>query len=292
MPLSPLGFPISRMDARAGFLVIEHAVIHVSGAALEVKYADGSRVHLPVARLSTLFVGPGCSVTTDAVDLLASMGTGIVWARGGAARFIGHGKPACTTGRTAMAHAQKWANPIEHLIVVREMYAKRFGAEFISDGDTLKVLRGKEGARVKKVYAALSSDYAVPWSKRTPHLPHAECDVINKALNTAHHIMDGVCHSIIEGMGYVPQLGFIHTDSVVAFTLDISDLYKSRYADPVAFRVCANRDNHQRLEGAVRDNLRAALTADKVYAEIATDLTRLIGGPDEDFTAETTYWEP
>lgn len=283
---------MSRMDSRAGFLVVEHAVVHVAGSALEIKYADGSRVHLPVARLATLFVGPGCSVTTDAVDLLASMGTGIVWSRGGAARFIGHGKPACSTGRTAMAHAQKWANPIEHMIVVREMFTKRFGEEFTDDGDTLNVLRGKEGARVKKVYSSLSSDYAVPWTRRTPHLPHDKCDTINRALNTAHHIMDGVCHSIIEGMGYVPQLGFIHTDSVISFTLDISDLYKSRYSDPVAFRVCANRDNHPRLEGVVRATLREVLASDKVYAEIASDLKSLIGGPDEDFTADTTYWEP
>lgn len=293
MPFSVYGFPVSRMDARAGYITLEQSKIHVSNSALEVLKSDGQVATLPVATLSTLFIGPGCSISSEAVDLLASMGTGVVWVRSGSIRFMGHGRPVCTTSRTAMVHAAKWADKVEHLKVVRAMYALRFGEEWKEESSNLNVLRGKEGVRVKNSYTALSKEYKVKWKKRTSSVPHEECDQINKCLNTAHHIMDGVCHSIIEGMGYIPQLGFIHTDSVIAFTLDISDLYKTRIADPVAFRVCAERQGTEvDVEGAVRNELRGVLTRDRVYATIADDLKMLMGGPDEDFSTETNYWNP
>lgn len=294
-------FPVTLMKDRDGFLYLEHAVLHVCDSSLEVKRSDGVRAQLPVATLGTVYIGPGCSVTTDAIDLLTEMGAGMVWCRGDGIRMVGAATPVARSCRTAMEQARRWANPIEHMTVIRRMYEMRFGDGFgesfdlavDDEKDPLRVLRGREGVRVKESYRRLAQEYGVPWRKRTSKLPHEDCDRINRALNTAHHILDGVAHTIIVGTGRIPQLGFIHTESSVSLVLDISDLYKTSIADPVAFRVCGDSEMRDEIvEVCVREELRNEISAQRLHERVVDDLRELLGGPDEDFVSPTAYWSP
>ncbi len=126
-------------------------------------------------------------------------------------------------------------NQSSRLKVAREMYAMRFPGEDTSRL-TLQQLRGREGARIRRVYREQSKRTGVPWDGRDYKVESFEAsDPVNQALSAANTTMYGVVHSVIVALGCSPGLGFVHTGHTRSFVYDIADLYKAEMTIPLAF---------------------------------------------------------
>jgi CRISPR-associated protein Cas1 len=133
------------------------------------------------------------------------------------------------------------------------MYAWRFG-EVLPHSD-LDVLRGIEGARLKRLYQTLADKYGVAWNGRTyDRMAPEEADHVNQAINHVATAMYAAASIAVNAVGAVPQLGFIHEASGDAFCLDIADLFRVDETIPIAFQVIRqwNKDGRDPLERASR----------------------------------------
>lgn len=130
------------------------------------------------------------------------------------------------------------------------MYGMRFPGEDVSAA-TMQQLRGREGARVKRLYREAAQPFAVPWKGRIyqPGDAFAAGDDVNRLLSAGHACLYGVCHAAIVGLGASPALGFVHSGGATSFVLDIADLYKAEYTIPTAFRLAAAGEVQERAHG-------------------------------------------
>ena len=122
------------------------------------------------------------------------------------------------------------------------MYAWRLGEVFPLKND-IAILRGMEGARMKKTYQLLAQQYGVKWAgRRYDRQQPLSADEPNQAINHAATAVEAAATVAVAVTGAIPQLGFIHEDSSNAFCLDIADLYRDEVTLPVAFQAVRNSE--------------------------------------------------
>lgn len=86
---------LPRIDDRVSFIYVEHAKIHRKDSAITVTDARGI-VHIPVAMIGVLLLGPGTDISHRAVQLLGETGTSICWVGEQGIRQYAHGCCAIT----------------------------------------------------------------------------------------------------------------------------------------------------------------------------------------------------
>jgi CRISPR-associated endoribonuclease Cas2 subtype I-E len=155
-----------------------------------------------------VLLGPGSSVTHDALRLLARHGCALAAIGEGAVRF--YTAPPLMPDSSALARAQvtRWADPKLRMETARAMYAMRFG-EIVRTRD-ITVLRGQEGARIKRAYHAAAERHGVTWSGRRYDRENPEgSDLANQAINHAGSAMTAAASVAVAATGAIPQLGFL-----------------------------------------------------------------------------------
>lgn len=283
---------LSRATDRISFLYLEHCTLGRDGGALTATDENGV-VHVPVAALSVLLLGPGTRLTHQAVSVVSDSGCSLVWVGEEGVRYYAHGRSIARSDRFLVKQAEKVSNTRSRLAVARAMYEMRFPNEDTTTL-TMQQLRGKEGARVRRIYKENSKTYGVEWSRRIydPNDFFA-ADPINQALSSAHTCLYGICHSIIAALGCSPGLGFVHTGHDRSFVYDIADLYKAEISIPVAFRITAelNKTGDAEISDigaitrrAMRDEFRQLRLAER----IADDLKKLL--IDEEQVPSQEFW--
>lgn len=235
------------------FLYVEHCIIEQSGNSI-IKIDENGKTPIPIAIICTLLLGPGVSITHDAVKAIADCGCMAVWCGEHGLVFYAFGKGDTRSGKNLLHQVNVYSNPDKHLNCVRRMYYRRF-PKMPSENLTLEQLRGLEGVRVKTAYSDASRKYGIKWSGRKySETDWNESDPINKALSLANSMLYSVCYSAILSLGYSPGIGFIHTGKSEAFVYDIADLYKADSTIPLAFEAVAQ--TNYPLEMAVRRGAR------------------------------------
>lgn len=226
---------LARVTDRVSFLYLEHCTLGRDGGALTATDESGV-IHVPVAALSVLMLGPGTRLTHQAVAVVADAGCSLVWVGEEGVRYYAHGRSIARSTRLLEAQAKKVSNTRSRLAVAREMYAMRFSDD--TTGLTMQQLRGKEGARVRQIYRKCSESTGVAWKRRT-YDPNnfSGGDPINQALSAAHSALYGLSHAVITALGCSPGLGFVHTGHDRSFVYDVADLYKAECTIPIAFNV-------------------------------------------------------
>ena len=259
------------------FIYLERCAIHRDANAITSTDERGT-VHIPAASLGALLLGPGTTVTQQAMVLLAESGSTVVWVGEEGVRYYAHGRSLANSSRLLEAQAALMTNQSSRLRVAREMYAMRFPGEDTS-GLTMQQLRGREGARVRKAYREHSKQYNVPWTGRTYDIEAFEDgDPVNQALSAANTSLYGVVHSVIVALGCSPGLGFVHTGHVRSFVYDIADLYKVELAVPLAFELAAEMPID--IAGEARRRLRDKFHGGAFLDRCVRDIRRLLL-PDE-----------
>lgn len=279
LPGSPPPAPqdLTRVVDRMGFLYVDRCVVHRDGNAITVKDERGT-VHVPAAALASLLMGPGTTVTHQAMVVLAESGTSVVWVGEKGVRYYAHGRPTGRTSRLLEAQARIVSNRRDRLAVARRMYAMRFPGEDVS-GLTMQQLRGREGARVRNIYREHSRRTGVPWVRRDYKPDNFESsDEINQALSAATASLYGLVHAVVVSLGCSPGLGVIHTGHERSFVYDIADLYKAETAIPVAFDIAA--EGTLDLGSATRRAMRDRMHEEHLLQRMVRDLGDLLGDPD------------
>ncbi len=191
-------------------------------------------LQVPHQAVSMILLGPGSSVTHDALRLLARHGT--LMAAVGQDGVRTYTAPPLLPDRSDVARrqAELWGSPRRRISVARQMYALRLG-EVLPHRD-LDTLRGIEGARVKAIYRLMADKYGIPWEGRhyDRNNPGA-ADMANQGINHAATAVQGAAAIAVQALAAIPQLGFIHEDSGQAFVLDIADLFRDTITLQIAF---------------------------------------------------------
>ena len=183
---------------------------------------------IPFQSLSMILLGPGSTVSHDALRLMARHGTALVAVGEDGVRCYTAPPLMPDTSDAARRQMRAWGDPTgSRITIARKMYALRLGEVLPHQG--LNALRGIEGARMKQTYRNLAHRYGVPWQgRRYDRGNPLAADIPNQAINHASVAVTAV--------GAIPQLGFIHEHSGDAFALDIADLFRDTILLPAALQ--------------------------------------------------------
>lgn len=277
---STLGTPppeiqdLVRVEDRLSFAYFEHCTIGRDDNAITVTDVTGV-IHVPAAALSVLMLGPGARVTHQAMTVIGENGATVIWVGERGVRMYAFGKPLTHSSALLQKQAELVSNTRKRLSVARMMYQMRFPGEDVS-GLTMQQLRGREGARIRRVYRECSERTGVEWDKRT--YDHDDFDAgseINKALSAANTCLYGLAHAAIVALGCSPGLGFVHVGHERSFVYDIADLYKAELSIPVAFETVAAKPED--IGSAVRHNIRDAIYDLSLMKRMTKDIRYLLG---------------
>ncbi|GIJ39279.1 type I-E CRISPR-associated endonuclease Cas1e [Micromonospora andamanensis] len=262
---------LNRAQDRLSFIYLERCVIHRDSNAITTT-DDKGIIHIPAATLGVLLLGPGTSITQQAMMLLADNGATAVWVGEHGVRYYAHGRPLARSSRLLVAQAAAVTHRDRRLQVAREMYRMRFPGEDTT-ALTMQQLRGKEGARVRRSYREHAKRTGVNWNNREYNPDDfTDSDPVNQALSAAHACLYGVVHAVIVAVGASPGLGFVHTGHDRSFVYDIADLYKADITIPVAFDIAASgsTDIGADTRRAVRDRIHDGALLDRCVHDIRT----------------------
>ena len=196
---------------------------------------DSGEYGIPFQTLSLILLGPGSTVSHDALRLMARHGTALVAVGEDGVRCYTAPPLLPDTSDTARRQVRAWSDEERRVTVARKMYAMRLG-EVLPQTD-LNALRGVEGARMKQTYRNLAQRYGLNWrNRRYDRADPTWADIPNQAINHASVAVTSAAVIAVMATGAIPQLGFIHESSGEAFPLDIADLFRDTVLLPAAFQ--------------------------------------------------------
>ena len=202
---------------------------------------------IPFQSLSMILLGPGSTVSHDALRLMARHGTALVAVGEDGVRCYTAPPLSPDTSDVARRQMRAWGDAAgSRITIARKMYALRLG-EVLPHAD-ITVLRGIEGARMKRTYQNLSRQYGIQWrGRRYDRANPTAADVPNQAINHASVAVTSAAVIAVAALGAIPQLGFIHEHSGDAFALDIADLFRDTVLLPAAFKSASEIAQNPRL---------------------------------------------
>ncbi|SEM46700.1 CRISPR-associated protein, Cas1 family [Ligilactobacillus sp. WC1T17] len=269
---------LGRVSDRISFLYLEHAVINRQDSAIKVMDSRGT-VFVPAALINVLMLGPGVDVTHRAMELMGDCGMAVIWVGEHGVRQYAHGRALNHSSLLLERQAKLVSNSKSRIAVARKMYQMRFPDEDVSHL-AMRELRGKEGARVRRVYRDESTRTGVEWNRREYKVDDFNSGTpINKALTAGHQALYGLSYSVVAALGISPGLGFIHTGHDLAFIYDFADLYKAEYSIPIAFDMVAEYGDTD-IATHTRQAMRDAFRRDKLVIRMVADLKELLNADD------------
>lgn len=261
------------LTARDGTLAFLQAEPTIADALEAGDYA------IPLQSVSIILLGPGSTVSHDALRLLAHARTALAAVGEDGVRL--YTAPPMIPDRSGLARLQAriWADEELRIMTARRMYAWRLG-EVLPHAD-LNVLRGIEGARMKETYALHAQRIGIRWQgRRYDRADPMSADLPNQALNHAASAVEAAAAIAVCATATIPQLGFIHEDPGQSFVLDVADLYRDTVTIPMAFkaaRLVAERPA-ENIERMSRRMTGAALTRQGVIPDMIERIKALIEG--------------
>ena len=233
---------ISHSD-RHGLVWLDRGKLEVEDGCLRFVTAGGSldrgNYQIPHQSTSAVLLGPGSSVTHDALRLLARHGCVLCAIGDGGVRHYTAPPLAPDTSALARRQVNLWSKYETRMEVARRMYTHRFG-EIVRTRD-IEVLRGMEGARIKRAYITAASRFDIQWNgRRYDRKNPMATDLPNQALNHAAVTVQAAATIAVSATGTLPQLGFVHEDSGQSFVLDIADLRRHDIVLDIAFVMSAS----------------------------------------------------
>lgn len=258
------------------FIYLERGRLEIDDSSIKWIDCENNVVPLPVATLNALLLGPGTSITHDAVKTATAANCSICWVGEDSLLFYAAGFLLTADTRNMKKQMELAAHPEKSLEVARRMFARRFpGAELA--GKNLKEMMGMEGHRVRSLYQQKAEEYQVGWKGRK-FVPgkFETSDITNQILTASNAALYGILCSGVHSLGYSPHIGFIHSGSPLPFVYDLADLYKEHLCIDLAFmltRDLAGRYNKQKVAAAFRERV---IKMD-LLARLADDINDVLG---------------
>lgn len=258
------------------FLYLERGRLEIDDSSVKWIDSDANVVPLPVATINTLLLGPGTSVTHDAIKTATAANCSVSWVGEDSLLFYAAGFLPTADTRNLKRQITLAADDESSLKVARMMFAKRFPDADLAD-KTLNSMMGMEGNRVRALYQQKAEEYGVGWQGRqfTPGKFEVS-DLTNQVLTATNAALYGILCSAVHAMGYSPHIGFIHSGSPLPFVYDLADLYKEPLCIDLAFKLtremAGRYDKHK-----VSDEFRKRVLAMDLLSQVTTDVNELMG---------------
>jgi CRISP-associated protein Cas1 len=270
---------------RHGLIWLDRGRLEVEDGCLRFVTAGGilapGDYQIPQQSVSIILLGPGSSVTHDALRILAAHGCALAAIGTGGIRFYSAPPLLPDTSVLARRQVMLWADSSTRVSIARAMFGIRFGEEV--KARTLDMLRGMEGARLKRMYELTAQQCGVPWQGRRYDRKNPNAaDIPNQAINHAASAVEAAAAIAVASTATIPQLGFVHEDSGQSFVLDIADLVRHDVMLPIAFSAAkqAMRNPSESLDRLVRTRAAEMFNKEQVVAKLIDHIKALIGPPE------------
>ena len=266
---------LPQIKDRYPFLYLERGRLEIDDSSVKWIDSEGEVIRLPIATITTLLLGPGTSVTHEAIKVLAAANCNVCWVGEDSLLFYAVGISPTANTRNLRHQIQVSCNPEKSLEVARRMYARRFPDEDLK-GKSLKEMMGMEGYRVRALYEKKADEYGVGWRGRsfTPGKMELS-DITNQILTASNAALYGILSSCIYSMGYSPHIGFIHSGIPLPFVYDMADLYKEDLCIDMAFKMTlelAGEYNKYRVSSEFRKRVLDYKLLERIGLDIETML--------------------
>lgn len=274
---------------RAGLLYLARGALTARDGTLAFLQGDATTADslepgdyaIPLQGVSMILLGPGSTVSHDALRLLAHARTALAAVGEDGVRL--YTAPPLIPDRSGLARLQArlWADDGMRVMIARRMYAMRLG-EVLPHRD-LDVLRGIEGARMKEAYRLVAAQVGIEWhGRRYDRADPQAASLPNQALNHASSAVEAAAAIAVAATATIPQLGFIHEDPGQSFVLDIADLYRVEITVPCAFQAAkrAAQRPGENIERITRRLTGEALSRQSVIPDMIERIKRLMEGRD------------
>jgi CRISPR-associated protein Cas1 len=267
---------LPQIKDRYPFLYLERGRLEIDDSSVKWIDCEGEVIRLPIATVSTLLLGPGTSVTHEAVKVLAAANCTVCWVGEDSLLFYAAGISPTANTRNLRKQIQIACDEKKSLGVARRMFARRFPDADLSN-KKLKEIMGMEGYRVRQVYEEKAECYKVGWKGRS-YIPGKMelSDITNQILTSCNAALYGILTSCIYSMGYSPHIGFIHSGSPLPFVYDMADLYKEELCIDLAFKLTlevAGVYNKYRVSEEFRERVMEM----KLLERINPDIEEMLG---------------
>ena len=251
---------------------------------------------VPFQMLSMILLGPGSTVSHDALRLMARHGTALVAVGEDGVRCYTAPPLMPDTSDIARRQMRAWGDPEgSRITIARKMYALRLGEVLPHQG--LDALRGIEGSRMKRTYQTLAQRYGITWrGRRYDRSNPLGADIPNQAINHASVAVTSAAVIAVTSVGAIPQLGFIHEHSGDAFALDIADLFRDTVLLPAALKSARAviDDPTLNIERHTRRTTGEMLRTERVIAKMIDRIKTLFDDivvPQEDPATSLDEWD-
>ena len=268
---------LPQVKNRYPFVYLERGRLEIDDSSVKWIDYENNIVRLPIATLNCLLLGPGTSVTHEAIKVMAAANCMVCWTGEDTMLFYAVGLTPTADTRNFRRQMALAANENKAVEVARRMFARRFPAAELA-GKTLKEMIGMEGYRVRDLYAQKAEQYQVGWKGREFVPGKFEVsDLTNQVLTATNAALYGILAAAVHGLGYSPHIGFIHSGSPLPFVYDLADLYKEHLCIDLAFAQTlkmAGRYNKYKVAEAFRHRV---IEMD-LLACISSDIEEMLGG--------------
>lgn len=268
---------LPKFEDNWSYLYFEKGKIDQFQKSVAFHYLEKS-VPIPIETVGLLLLGPGTTITHEAIKRISDSRCLLAWTGDSGVRFYSAGYNGTYSSKHLLRQVEAYADLNQRDLVLRRMYQYRFD-EDLPIRLTIEQIRGKEGARVRKIYAEQAEKSGVEWKGRSYDQTDWDySDPLNRALSSANACLYGIIHAAILTIGFSPAIGFVHTGKQLSFVYDIADLYKTEITIPLAFDVVKESvfDVERRVRFACRDFFRQA----KLMKRVIPDMKRMIYGSD------------
>jgi CRISPR-associated protein Cas1 len=258
------------------FIYLERGRLEIDDSSVKWIDCEANVVRLPIATLNCLLLGPGISITHEAVKVIAQSNCGVCWVGEDSLLFYASGQTPTADTRNMREQMKLSADSRKSVEVARRMFAKRFPeADLV--GKSLKEMMGMEGYRVRALYEQKGKEYGVGWKGRSFTPGKFELgDITNQVLTASNAALYGILSSAVHSMGYSPHIGFIHSGSPLPFIYDLADLYKEFLCIDLAFSLTlemAGYYNKHKVSAAFRQRV---IEVD-LLGKIGQDIESILG---------------
>lgn len=240
------------------FIYLERGRLEIDDSSVKWIDCDANVVRLPIATLNCLLLGPGTSITHEAVKVIAQSNCSLCWVGEDSLLFYASGQMPNADTRNLREQMKLSADSKKSVEVARRMFSKRFPEADLA-GKTLKEMMGMEGCRVRALYEQMGHKYGVGWKGRSYTPGKFELgDITNQVLTSSNAALYGILSSAVHSMGYSPHIGFIHSGSPLPFVYDLADLYKENLCIDLAFSLTlemAGQYNKHKVSAAFRQRI-------------------------------------
>lgn len=258
------------------FIYLERGRLEVDDSSVKWVDAENNVVPLPVATINALLLGPGTSVTHDAIKTATAANCTVCWVGEDSLLFYAAGFLPTADTRNLKLQIELSEDPQKSLQVARRMFSRRFPDADL-ENRTLQEMMGMEGNRVRLLYQQKAEHYQVGWKGRD-FVPgkFVFSDLTNQVLTAANAALYGILCSAVHSMGYSPHIGFIHSGSPLPFVYDMADLYKEDLCIDLAFSLTRDLAG-QYDKNKVSSRFRERVIEMDLLAKIGDDIPSMLG---------------